>query len=65
MNLSGGWPCARIRAAAPGVIAASASALLRLETQVPQAAEELAIDFIGVRLQQNGEPLQMHAKLVA
>ena len=39
--------------------------LLGLKSQRAQALDELTLDFFGVRLQQYGEPLQMHAELIA
>ena len=65
MNLSGGLALrqnARGRARRDG---GERQTLLGLESERPQAVQELALDFLGVRLQQHGQPLQMHAELVA
>src|SRR6185369_11391403 len=40
-------------------------ALLRLEAHRPQARQETAVDFIGLRLQEVRQPLQMKTQLIA
>ena len=65
MNFSAGCPCARIARRRARCDRRQRRSLLRLETQLPQAAQEPAVDLVGVRLQQNRQPLQMHAKLIA
>ena len=59
-ELQRSFPCARMRAAAPGVICASAIVCLGSNSELPQAAQELAVDLIGVRLEQHRQTVQMH-----
>ena len=40
-------------------------ALFGLELKLPQTVEKTAIDFIGQRIEQNGEALEVDAKLIA
>ena len=46
-------------------MAHSARRCLGSKPERPQAVQELALDFLGMRLQQHRQPLQMHPKLVA
>ena len=70
MNLSGGWPLARMRAAAPGVMEASATRILGsncrgLELAALQLREETPIERFGVRQQKHRQAMQVDAKLIA
>ena len=49
----------------PGRDGGQRGPLLRLEAHFLQACQEAAVDLIGLRLQESGEPLEMKAKLVA
>ena len=70
MNLRGGCPLARIRAAAPGVSEARAVADLGFELlgfQLPlfELGLETPVQSFHVRQQKNCQPLQVDAQLIA
>ncbi len=70
MNFKGGWPLARMRAAAHGVRDARAVRILVSYcrgSNLPafQLRKESPVQSFGVGQKENCEPLQMHAQLVA
>ena len=70
MNLSGGWPLARMRAAAPGVMEASATRILGsncrgLELALLQLGQEAPVQGFGVGQQKHCQAVQVDAELIA